>query len=219
MLNDTLKSRPNDVRLLSLLGNVDRAANDPVAAVSVLTRAARLDPTNADTRVALGDALEAAAGGKPSPDAEAAFRAALAIDPKNAAARYFLGGALAGRGQGAEAAALWRSLSADLPANDPRKAGLLTLADRAEHPEVPPAPPASAADQIGFIHAMVASLAARLQTNPDDPAGWAQLVRSYGVLGDTKGQDAALARARILFAERPDDLKRIETQAAVQAKR
>ena len=201
VLNDTLKHRPNDVRLLTLLGNVDRAANDPVGAATVLTRAARLDPTNADIRVSLGDALEASAGGKPSPDAEAAFRAALAIDPKNAAARYFLGGALASRGQGAEAAALWRSLSADLPATDPRKAGLLALADRAEHPDAAPPPAALAADQGGFIRAMVASLAARLNANPDDPAGWAQLVRSYGVLGDTKDQDAALARARSLFAK------------------
>ena len=212
MLNDTLKSRPGDVRLLSLLGNVDRAANDPVAAVSVLTRAVRLEPTNADIRVALGDALEASAGGKPSPDAEAAFRAALAIDPKNQAARYFLGRALASRGQGAEAAAQWRSLAADLPVGDPRRSGLLSLADRTEHPAAAPPQPAPAADQIGFIHTMVASLAARLQANPDDPAGWAQLVRSYGVLGDAKGQDAALARARILFAKRPDDLKRIEAQ-------
>ena len=219
VLNKTLKSRPDDVRLLTLLGNVDRAANDPVGAVGVLTRAARLDPENPDVRVALGDALEASAGGKPSPDAEAAFRAALAIDPKNAAARYFLGDALASRGQGVEAAALWRGLAAELPTTDPRRAGLLTLAEQAEHPDAAPPQPAPATDQIGFIHAMVASLAARLQAHPDDPAGWGRLIKSYGVLGDTEAQGAALARARTLFAKRPDDLQRIEAQVAGQRKR
>ncbi len=214
VLNDTLKSRPNDVRLLTLLGNVDRSANDPVGAVAVLTRAVRLDPANADLKVALGDALEAAAGGKPSPEAEAAFRGALVLDPKNQAARYFLGGALAARGQMGEAVSLWRSLAADLPAADPRRPGLLALADQAEHPGAAPAPAeAGVSSQSGFIRAMVSSLAARLQANPDDPAGWAQLVRSYGVLGDGKAQEAALARARALFAKRPDDLKRIEAQA------
>ena len=213
VLRDTLVRRPNDVRLLTLLGNVDRAAGDQAGAVQMLTRAVHLDPANADLRVALGDALEAGAQGKPSPEGEAAFRAALALDPKNQAARYFLGRALAERGQRADAAVIWRSLAAELPASDGRKAGLLSLADRAEHPEAPaPSAPAAVPQQAGFIRAMVANLAARLQANPDDPAGWAQLVRSYGVLGDAKAQDAAMARARTLFAKRPDDLKQIEAQ-------
>ncbi len=217
VLRDTLRQRPTDVRLLYLLGNVERAAGDPTAAGIALARAAKLDPANADLQVALGDALEAQAGGKPSPEGEAAFQRALHIDPKNQAARYFLGGAKAGKGDGAGAAALWRSLAADLPATDARRAGLIALAERTEHSQA--APPTAAPsvanvspDQGAFIRAMVASLAAKLDASPDDPAGWARLVRSYGVLHDDKAQAAALARARTLFAKRPADLQRIEVE-------
>ena len=54
-------------------------------------------------------------------------------------------------------------------------------------------------------------LAARLAAHPDDPAGWARLVRSYGVLGQTTQRDAALGRARVLFKDRPADLAVVES--------
>jgi cytochrome c-type biogenesis protein CcmH len=60
---------------------------------------------------------------------------------------------------------------------------------------------------------MVDRLAARLQASPDDPDGWARLVRSYGVLNDGAAQAKALARARRLFAKRPDALAAIEAAA------
>jgi cytochrome c-type biogenesis protein CcmH len=60
---------------------------------------------------------------------------------------------------------------------------------------------------------MVDRLAKRLETSPDDPEGWARLVRAEGVLKDKAAQDAALAKARKLFAGRPDALSRIEAQA------
>ena len=60
---------------------------------------------------------------------------------------------------------------------------------------------------------MVASLQAKLDANPDDPAGWARLVRSYKVLGDKAAEAKALTRARALFAKRPADLGPIETEA------
>ena len=60
---------------------------------------------------------------------------------------------------------------------------------------------------------MVSRLAARLAANPDDPEGWARLVRAYGVLKDETAQGEALTRARKLFANRPDALAAIEAQA------
>jgi cytochrome c-type biogenesis protein CcmH len=47
---------------------------------------------------------------------------------------------------------------------------------------------------------MVVSLAERLATEPNDPEGWARLIRSYVVLGRTGDAAAALARAREIFA-------------------
>jgi cytochrome c-type biogenesis protein CcmH len=71
----------------------------------------------------------------------------------------------------------------------------------------------AAGGQQAFIHAMVDRLAARLQASPDDPDGWVRLVRSYGVLKDGAAQAKALARARTIFAGRPDVLARIEAEA------
>ena len=60
------------------------------------------------------------------------------------------------------------------------------------------------------IQGRVDRLAARLEENPDDAAGWARLVRSYNVLGETEKRDAALVEARARFKDRPRDLKSIE---------
>lgn len=61
---------------------------------------------------------------------------------------------------------------------------------------------------------MVDGLAAKLQSHPDDPAGWARLIRSYGVLGDKDRQAAALAKAQALFKDRPADLRLINSASA-----
>ena len=55
------------------------------------------------------------------------------------------------------------------------------------------------ADRDAMVRGMVAGLAARLEDAPDDPEGWAMLIRSYRVLGDAAAADAALARAEDLF--------------------
>ena len=49
-------------------------------------------------------------------------------------------------------------------------------------------------------------LAARLESHPDDPAGWGRLIRAYTVLGDTPRKSAAQTRAEALFKTRPDAL-------------
>ena len=80
------------------------------------------------------------------------------------------------------------------------------------------AAPAAGPGRAEFIRAMVAARAARLRANPDDPDGWALLVRSYGVLGDAAGQAQALAQARTALAHRPADLRRVESQAGATAR-
>jgi cytochrome c-type biogenesis protein CcmH len=111
---------------------------------------------------------------------------------------------------------------ADLPAADRRRALLSAQIDgvAAGRPMQPPPPAPEGAAQAAagpgasaFIRAMVAGLAAKLAANPDDPAGWARLVRSYGVLHDAPAQAAALAKARKLFAGKADALGPIEAEA------
>ena len=220
MLREVVKSRPDDPRPLEMLGRLDQQIGDAAAAARDYDRAAHLDPNNAGLQVALGLALAEAAGAKGTPDAEAALRRALAIDPRNPPALYYLGALRAGAGDKSGAAGMWRQLAAELPDTDGRKAQLLALADRTEKggpPEAETGPAASSdapgGDQAGFIRGMVATLQARLDAQPDDPAGWARLVRSYRVLGDHAAGDKALARARTLFANRPKDLAAVEAEA------
>jgi cytochrome c-type biogenesis protein CcmH len=61
---------------------------------------------------------------------------------------------------------------------------------------------------------MVAQLAARLEQNPNDLAGWARLIRSYAVLGDPDKMKQAQDRARQIFKGQPEALKTLDNAAA-----
>jgi len=86
-------------------------------------------------------------------------------------------------------------------------------------PEAVSAAAQSSQSQGQFIQQMVARLAARLEAKPDDPEGWGRLVRAYGVLKDDKAQGEALARARKIFAGRPQVIAEIEAQARAASAR
>jgi cytochrome c-type biogenesis protein CcmH len=89
---------------------------------------------------------------------------------------------------------------------------------QAEGTAPPPAPPSGpqglSGDQMTAVRGMVANLAQRLQTSPDDPAGWVQLVRAYAVLGDMASRDAALKTARARYASKPDVMAELAKAAA-----
>ena len=135
-LRELVKQKPNDPRLLALLGRVEQMAGDPVASVQYLNRAIKLDPNNANLYAALGQALAAASGDKPTPEAEAALNRALTLDPTNQAALYYLGGARAADGDRAGAAELWRRLAEELPPTDDRRTKLLAAIDQLKNSPV-----------------------------------------------------------------------------------
>lgn len=59
-------------------------------------------------------------------------------------------------------------------------------------------------DRAAMIEGMVAGLAARLEEEPDDPDGWAMLIRSYRTLGnETKASDA-VERVKALYDGQPE---------------
>ena len=64
---------------------------------------------------------------------------------------------------------------------DPVKAG---TAGELSQSDIAAVESLSDGDQQELIRSMVDGLAARLQENPNDLAGWLQLIRSYSVLGD-----------------------------------
>ena len=239
VLRQITEARPQDPQAFEYLGRAEFTAGDGFAASRAFARAAQLAPGRAELYLEGAEALMADNGGKASPEARGLLHHALTIDPKNAAARYFLARARIADGDLQGGLADWRALAAEMSPTDPRRADLLAEIARdgapaqavsqagpaqpaASAPGLSPQSPMAAGDaqQMGFIQAMVARQAAQLRAHPDDPEGWARLVRSYGVLGDKAAQADALAQARRQFAQRPDALARVEAEArSVQSAR
>lgn len=146
---------------------------------------------------------------------------ALAIDPANGSAAFLLALA-ADRAEPPDAAlAVWRDLVARFaPASPPWLAAarrrIATLERAVADPvtsqrgrAIAAAPPE---DRAAMIEDMVDGLAARLRDAPDDPEGWARLVRSHYVLGRTEKAEAALEGARAALSG--DALARFESLIA-----
>lgn len=217
VLSDLAAEHPTNPDAWSFLGRARAQAGDYFGAAQALERAVALRPGSASDWTALGEMLTELNEGKPDVDATRAFRRALAIDPAAPGPRYYLGRAELAAGRKAEGLKLWREAAAALAADDPRRPALEAEIRAAETgaPASPAAEIAAAAPaaQQAAIRGMVANLAARLEVTPDDPQGWARLVRAYAVLGETAARDQALARARTLFKDRPADLRAIEAAA------
>lgn len=110
-----------------LLGRGYLSLGDAVDSAAAFRRAVQAAPpqTRPGLLSAYGEALTMAASGTVTPEAEVAFRGALAGDPKDFAARYYLGLADAARGDIANASKLWEGLVADAPAGAPWRGPLL----------------------------------------------------------------------------------------------
>jgi len=207
LLAEKVRDTPDDPRGFVFLGRGYLTLNDPDMAAKAFARALTLEQRQRKIEPGLysayGEALTRAAAGAVTPDAENAFRSALTLDPRDPAARYYLGLAYAARGQAPQALSLWESLLADLPPSPLRS----ELVDRVAGLK------ARTGGGAPDISAMVAGLAARLKTEPNDPEGWQRLVRAYSVLGDTEKAKAALADARKAMAKNPSALAALDAEA------
>jgi cytochrome c-type biogenesis protein CcmH len=218
LLNELARRRPKDAEPLVQLARLDLQLGDNAGAAHALRRAALIAPNRPDVWAVLAEVQILQAQGQVDAQAEASLRKVVALDPGNDTARYYLARARILRGETAAGLADWRALDAALPAGDPRRPALeadIAAVEKTGKPVPPAAPAAEAQAQAGqgdpsaMIHQMVDGLAARLKTNPDDPAGWVRLVRAYTVLGETDKRDAALAEARRRYAARPEVLSQL----------
>jgi cytochrome c-type biogenesis protein CcmH len=193
-------------------------------AVAARRKAIALNGDSPARESALGEALVAAADGVVTDEAKTAFQHAVASDAQDPKARYFLGLADEQDGNREAAAAKWRALLKDAPANaawvDFVGAALARLTNEPAASGSSSAGAAVAdatavgamtgAQRADMIHGMVQRLADRLHADGNDVEGWARLVRAYAVLGDRdKAKDAA-ADARRALSDHPDDIKKID---------
>jgi cytochrome c-type biogenesis protein CcmH len=214
LLEQLTQERPKDAQLLVFLARAEAAQDQMPLAVRTLQRAARLAPERADVWAQIGEGLLEMNGGEMTPDARDAFEHSLRIDPKTPLARYQLARADIAAGRADQGLAVWRALAAQLAVGDPRRADLeseiAAVARTGRLPAPAAAAPAPSSDeQRAFIQSMVDRLAARLKTQPDDPAGWARLIHAYGVLGEEDRRQAAIAEVRRRYVARPDVVKSI----------
>lgn len=206
--------RPRDPEPLRNLAMAEMASGNFPAAAEAVRKALRLRPGRADLWSMLGEVFVLQANGEVGEDARAAFEQALRIDPRSQNARYFVARADIEAGRVAQGLAGWETLLGELPAGDARAQAL-----RAEIGQVKsagglkPVQPEQPDEMGAAIRQMVDGLAARLAASPDDPQGWARLVRAYTVLGETEKRAAALARARALFKDDPEVLKALDEAA------
>lgn len=208
LLRERVKETPNDPELLRFLAQMEARAGDPLTAARTLERSLEIDPNSSEAWGRLGEMRSVIAEGKITPPAREALQKAVALDPKAVVPRYLLGQGEIDAGRRAEGIALWRSVLPDVGAQE-----RAVIEREIAQAEGGPSLAGKAVDPA--IQAMVDRLAAKLQEDPDDAAGWARLVRSYKVLGETEKLQAALTEARTRFKDRPQDLSAIE--AAVNA--
>jgi cytochrome c-type biogenesis protein CcmH len=202
--------QPTDIQAWVYLGRAYMTVGDAADSAKAFSRAvtvARLNHAEDPTLDSAYGQAEVAANGVVTDEAVSAFAAALKLNPRDPAARYFLGQARAEHGDKAGALALWQNLLADVPPASPLHQVLvdriaLLTAQGGSGAGGPPDP-----------RAMVAGLAARLKSDPNDPAGWQRLIRAYTVLGQPDDAKTALATARKTFAADKPTLSALDAEA------
>ena len=217
-----LARNPNDGAGWEVLAPVYLRTGRFDDAVEARRKAIALNGDSATREADLGEALVAAANGVVTDEAKVTFERAVAGDTKESKARYFLGLADEQDGNRDAAAAKWRAMLEEAPADAPWanfvRAALarVTGAPAAAAAGGPSVGDVAAADNMNdaqrtaMIRGMVQRLADRLRADGSDVEGWLRLVRAYTVLGDRgKAKDAA-ADARRALSDHPDQIKQID---------
>ncbi|MFO1115374.1 MAG: c-type cytochrome biogenesis protein CcmI [Beijerinckiaceae bacterium] len=223
-----LQRDPDDAKSWQVLAPVYQRLERYDDAVNAWRNIIRLNGENADNLESLGESMVAAADGVVTAEAAMAFDRALAMDKEAIAARYYKGLAAVQDGRNDDARRIWSELLASAPADASWAASVRGSLARLEgQPDTAPGAGPSArqmqdaaglpqGQQAEMIRGMVDKLAARLKANGDDPEGWAQLVRSWSVLGDEAQARQAVEDARKALAGSPlkselfeDELKRM----------
>lgn len=119
MLDAQLAKNPDDVRGWDIAGPIYFRIGRLDDAAKAFANAIRLGGPSLPREIGLGQALMTTANGRVTPEAKAAFEAALRIEPAFPLARMYLALALSQDGHLAESAAAWKALVADGKPGDP----------------------------------------------------------------------------------------------------
>jgi cytochrome c-type biogenesis protein CcmH len=212
-VEDHVRQNPNDGRAWEVLAPVYMQLGRFDEAAAAWHNVIALNGPSAEREADYGEAMVAAANGVVTAEAKAAFDRSLALDPKDVMALFYTGMAADQDGRRTDAEKIWRDLLAGAPAGAPWVAFVRHALERNAPPGGPTTAtaateqaPAASAPGEHDIPAMVERLAERLKKDGSDANGWAQLVRSYRVLGQADKAQAALADAQKALAGDPGKL-------------
>ncbi len=228
-LREALAGRPQDLQGHQLLASNEAMLGNHAAAAAAQRRVIELlgDAVTLADRVMMLELLVRAAGGVVSAEAERVIETILRVDPRNGPARYYTGLMLAQTGRPDLTFSLWRALLEDSTADAPwvphLRATLEELAlvagvrytlppaaaQAARGPsgdDIAAAAELSEDERAAMIGGMVEGLAARLARQGGSAEEWARLIGALGVMGQIDRARAIWAEARLVFADRPDDL-------------
>jgi len=218
-----LQSNPSDGRGWEVLAPVYMQVGRYTDSVNAWRNAITLLGESADREADLGEALTAAANGVVTAEAKMAFVRAVTLDDTTVTAQFYLGVAAQQDGDRDKAAKIWHGLIAGAKPGAEWIGTVRAALARLEGKQTPanglpgptPAEMLAAAEQSpakreASISSMVDRLAERLKKDGSDENGWAQLVRSYKVMGEADKQKAAVADARQALAANPTKLKAFE---------
>lgn len=159
----------------------------------------------------LGEARVMAANGVVGEGARKVFVRLLELEPGRPEARFWLAIAKEQDGDQAAAAADYRGLLAEAPADVPwREVVEQRLAALGEQSGTTGG---GAIEQRQLIEGMVERLADRLRQDGSDVVGWQRLLQSYAVLGRTDAALSALADARAALGANAKALAEIDAFA------
>ena len=163
-LQKEMQVHPNDLEGWLLLGRSDLALNRIDDAILAYDHARRLDATNVDAMLGLGEAVSIRAGGNITPGAVELFEQAIALQPNNQRALLYSGFAAATRGDRAAARSRWLKLKSEHPPPD-----IDAMLDQhlAELGEADLAPGVSSAGSAATGPAEAAGSAARAGSTPE----------------------------------------------------
>lgn len=198
---------PDDARGWEVVAPVYLKLDRPRDAAHAWQRAIEIEGVTAERASSFGEALVYAEDGRITPQARAAFEAALKEDASEPRAQFFLGMADEQAGDAPAAIARYQRLLDSAPADAPFaqavRERILSLGGKPSQAASGPDSAAGAAvaamspeEQQKFMRERTEALAQKLAQNGADANGWQMLVRSWAMLGEADKARSALTDAR-----------------------
>ncbi|MEQ9469091.1 MAG: c-type cytochrome biogenesis protein CcmI [Roseitalea porphyridii] len=236
-LSQKLIEDPSNLQGWELLGASLMALGRPVEAQTAFLEAVKLSGRDGDYLAMYAESLIRSNNGQINPIALGVLNEAATTDSADPRIQYYIGLADAQDGNVPAAVDRWIALANGAPADagwlpmvvarikDAALVQGIDIENRLNVAEAPAPMAGPSEDDVRsaqqmtpeerqeMILSMVSGLAERLETEPDNPDGWARLMQAYMVLGKPAEARTAYQKAGDVFAGQPDLVNRFDALA------